>query len=42
MLWKLLGIDRLIDTLFDNAWSLLDLPGNDCLLDDDTPLPSTD
>ena len=30
MLWKLLGLQRLFDELFDETWRWLDLPGNDC------------
>lgn len=29
MLWKLLGLQRLLDDLFDVRWPWLDLPGND-------------
>ena len=40
MLWKLLGLQRLFDELFDETWRWLDLPGNDCFSHEEFTTPS--
>ncbi|EER59846.1 hypothetical protein AcdelDRAFT_2572 [Acidovorax delafieldii 2AN] len=40
MLWKLLGLQRLFDELFDERWRCLDLPGNDCFSHEEFMLPT--
>lgn len=44
MLWKLLGLQKLFDDLFDESWFSLDLPGNDCFLYEEfmAPAPAQD
>jgi len=43
MLWKLLGLQRLLDELFDEAWLRFDLPRTDGWFHDDAaPLPWQD
>ena len=42
MLWKLFGLQRLLDELFNEVWLRLDLPPPDGWLDEDTPLPPQD
>lgn len=44
MLWKLLGLQRLFDELFDETWRWLDLPSNDCFSYEEftTPAPAQD
>ncbi len=43
MLWKLLGLQRLLDELFNEDWLRFDLPSTDGWFHDDAaPLPSQD
>ena len=42
MLWKILGLQRLLDELFDQGWVRFDLPRTDGGFHDDAPLPSQD
>ena len=42
MLWKLLGLQRLLDDLFDEAWLRFDLPCTDAWLHEEPPLASQD
>ena len=42
MLWKLLGLQRLLDELFDERRLRFDLPRSDGWFQDDAPLPAQD
>ncbi|MBB6561581.1 hypothetical protein HNP48_004275 [Acidovorax soli] len=43
MLWKLLGLQRLIDELLDESWFSFDLPDNDHFFHEELlPLPAQD
>ena len=42
MFWKLLGLQRLLDDLFDGAWLRMDLPCTAGWWHDDAAQPSQD
>lgn len=40
MLWKLLGLQKLFDELFEDGWFTFDLPSNECFLHEELTPPT--